>query len=69
MPQHKMVMIEVLRPYPRGKTTHRPGSRIPVPEYAVESITGANPPFGKVVKETKAEEKKVAEAKAAEEKK
>lgn len=65
MANEKKVVIQVLRPYPRGGTVHRPGTAIVVPEYAVESITEARPPFGRVVRNTApaAEAKVEAEAK------
>lgn len=48
--QPKAVRVKVgPRPYPRGGVTHRPGTEIVVPEYAVQSITEASPPFGEVV--------------------
>lgn len=57
--QPKAVTVEITRTYFRGKRKFSPGARIIVPDYAIESITKANPPFGKVVQEaTKTEEKK-----------
>lgn len=48
-PKPKLVWIEVTRYYPRGNNVHKPGARIQVPEYALESIEAARPPFGRRV--------------------
>lgn len=50
MAQHEMVLIRVLRKYPRGGVQYAPGSTIRVPDYAVPSIVDANPPFGEVLR-------------------
>lgn len=44
-------LIQVTRDsgYYRGNTKHPKGAIIPVPKHAVKSITGAKPPFGRVV--------------------
>lgn len=46
---HRMILVEVTRPYPRGKQTHQVGARIRIPEYAIKDATSASPPFVRVL--------------------
>lgn len=49
MAETEMVRVEVLRPYPRGGKTHKPGATISIPEHALADATRRNPPHVRVV--------------------